>query len=98
MSMSLQHDGPGAHDFPALASLMAFGAHLVEATVRSRQRLGLGQGALAHPVGLGERREERQRLRVKSLPLLNDMSASGFSRAPPSSTEISATSVGFLEA
>src|SRR5690349_5630279 len=35
---------------------------------------------VAHPMGLGERREERQRLRVKSLPLLNDMSASGFSR------------------
>src|SRR5690349_16513007 len=44
---------------------------------------------VAHPVGLGERREERQRLRVKSLPLLNEQSASGFSRAPPSNAEIS---------
>src|SRR5579859_329328 len=37
----------GAHHFPTLASLMTFGTHVVKATVWSRQRLGLGQGALA---------------------------------------------------
>jgi hypothetical protein len=50
MGRGLQHDGPGAHDVPALASLMTCGAHVVKATVRSRQRLGLGQGALASDV------------------------------------------------
>jgi hypothetical protein len=47
MGMSLQHDGPGAHHFPAFASLMAFGAHALKAPMRGRQRFGLGQGALA---------------------------------------------------
>ena len=37
MGMGLQYHRPGAHHFSAFAALVAFGAHLVEATVRSRQ-------------------------------------------------------------
>ncbi len=47
MSMSLQDGGAGAHDFSPLASVVAFGAHPIKATMRSRQGLVLGQGTLA---------------------------------------------------
>src|SRR5581483_9369531 len=47
IGMGLEHNGSRAHDFPALASLIARSAHVVKTPMRGRQRLSLGQGARA---------------------------------------------------
>jgi len=47
MGMSLEDHGSRAYDHSALAPLISFGAHVIKATVRGRQRFGLGQGTLA---------------------------------------------------